>query len=162
MFRKPFNRSDSGKWVWGTVPSSFHWTGKHIVHWVLKGLTSSEGWLSYHKMSPWIQLYNYQYYGIWKVLRFQQARSYRFRIIHNNELGSWWMHYLRQMTPSPLQRTSQVKALLIKSVFLWPDTRRILSKLMSGYPFHLYMAVNKVLVKITHFPRPFSQEGFIN
>lgn len=135
------------RWLFPSI--SFNLT-KHTVYRVLKGLTSSEGWLSYHKMSPWIQLYNYQYYGIWKVLRFQQACSYRFGIIHTDEWGLWWMYYLRQMTPSSLQRTSQVKALLIKCVFLWSeDMRRIQSKLMSGYSSHLYMAVNKVLIKIT-------------
>lgn len=57
------------------------------------------------------------------------------------------------------------EGLLIKCVFLWSDTRWIQSKFMSGYSSRLYMAVNKVLVKITqstHFPRSFSQEGFMN
>lgn len=66
------------------------------------------------------------------------------------------------MMPSPSERTSQVKALLIKCVFLWSDMRQILFKLMPGYLFHIYTVMSNTLVKITqstHFPGSFSQEG---
>lgn len=53
------------------------------------------------------------------------------------------------MTPSPSERTSQVKVLLIKCVFLWLDMRQILFKLMPGYLFHIYTVMNNMLVKIT-------------